>query len=81
MTKDKSTNILGVLALIGVGAYLYKTKDAPEKSKLEGLSIDVDPEAMCENIRPFMGTDPQLQNIGVNVAKKIVNKALSPKVN
>lgn len=79
MSNDKSTKILGVLALIGVGAYLYKTKNEPQNNKLEGLDINVDPELIVENIRSFI-PDPKIQNFTVNATKKIVTKVLSPKV-
>lgn len=75
-SKDKSTKILGAIAFASTVLFMLKSRKNNESTKIEGLNIDIDPEKMVDNIKPYITDDPNTNEIIANIAKNGISKLL-----
>lgn len=76
---DKSTKIIGAIALVSTALFLLKSRDNKESKKLDGLNIDIDPEKIVDNIKPYISDNPHFNNQLADFAKFQISKILAPK--
>jgi len=74
--SDKSIKILGAIAAASTALFIFKSRTMPDSKQIEGLNINIDPEKMVDNIKPYISTDPELSEKIANIAKKGISKLL-----
>lgn len=74
-SKEKSINILGLIALGTTTAYILMSRKNPETKSIEGINIDIDPEKMVENITRHI-PDQKTKSIVENIAKNSISKII-----
>lgn len=74
--KDKSTALIGVIAFATTALFVLKTRNGNETKKIEGLNIDIDPEKMVDNIKPYISDNPQINEKVSNMAKYGISQLL-----
>ena len=68
--------ILGAIALASTALFIFKSRTMTDAKPIEGLNIDIDPEKMVDNIKPYISTDPELNEKIANVTKRGIAKLL-----
>jgi len=74
--KDKSTALLGAIAFATTALFILKTRNGEESRKIEGFNIDIDPEKMVDNIKPYISDNPKLNEKVSNIAKLGISQLL-----
>lgn len=75
-TKDKSMKILGAIAFASTALFIFKSREKGVSTKIEGLNIDIDPEKIVDNIKPYISDDSKANDFIANIAKRGISKLI-----
>lgn len=74
--NEKSMKILGAIALASTALFVFKSRENPDNTKIEGLNIDIDPEKMIDNVKSNISPYPKVNEAIANAVKLKISKML-----